>query len=97
MSNYNTKINFTADKDVAVEFKPARVSKPECLSIGHDYFQADDKGRDAMLETLGGVLVRRSLLIFGNWCRRNGQKPVGDYTLNVLRSEVVIGRKAAAA
>lgn len=96
MSNYNTKIAFTAADDVDVEFKSARVSKVECLQIGHDYFAADEKGRDEMLVTLGGVLVRRSLLIFGNWCRRNGQKPVGDFTINTLRPDVVIDRKAAA-
>lgn len=94
---YATKMTFTADKDVAVEFKPARVSKPECLQIGHDYFQANDKQRDEMLLVLGGVLVRRSLLIFGNWCRRNEQKPVGDYVLKVLRAEITISRKAVAA
>jgi hypothetical protein len=97
MSNYNTKIAFTADSNVDVDFKSARVSKTDCLTVGHDYFQANDKGRDEMLATLGGVLVRRSLLIFGNWCRRNDQKPVGDYVLNVLRAEIKQSRKAAVA
>jgi hypothetical protein len=50
-----------------------------------------------MLLVLGGVLVRRSLLIFGNWCRRNEQKPVGDYVLKVLRAEITISSKVVAA
>lgn len=90
---FGTTIDFTPANDSTVDFHGSRPSKADCLAIGWGYYtaveQGDNKTLDQMLETHGGVLVRRSLRVFGNHAKRDGQKAVGQFA-ETLAAEIAL-------
>lgn len=96
---FATGINFTPDADTTVDFRPARVSKTDALQIGYAYYTAAAEGReqemDAMIEEVGSLLARRSLMAFANTVRKHGHTAVADAALS-LRSDIRPAAKSAA-
>jgi hypothetical protein len=72
-----------------IGFSPSRPGKAEALKLGWDYFEADQPTQDRMLDQHGPVLMRRSLLVFGNYAARTGQREVAKYVA-MLREEITV-------
>ena len=93
-----TVVEFTPAKDVAVEMRSSRPSKDECLVIGFNYYTAVAEGNEkeiaAMLKEHGGILLKRSLKVFGNYAARTKQGAVAKFA-DSLRSEIKVERAAS--
>lgn len=88
MENYplGRSLTFTPD-DAEIEFRPAAISAADARLIGLTYCEVDDDERDAMLDVLGGGMVRRSLRVFANTASRLGEPDAATYARN-LRDEL---------
>lgn len=84
-------LSFTPDDDVAVSFTPAPITKAEALRIGADFCEASEPERDALLAELGGVMVRRSLLVLTNVAARLGDTDAAAYARE-LRDQIATGK-----
>lgn len=88
-------LSFTADEDVEITFTPAPITKADALRIGVDFCEASEPERDALLAELGGVMIRRSLLILANVAARVGDTDAAAYARD-LRDQIATGRSKRA-
>lgn len=95
-----TVVEFTGEVEFpdgeTIVMSPSRPSKAEALAIGWAYYGAAEVEQDAMLDDLGPVLVRRSLMAFRNYASRTGQRDVAAHA-SLLRDEVEVVRAEAIA
>lgn len=89
-------LTFTADENVEVGFTPAPITKADARQIGLAVCEASDDERQAMLDALGPVMIRRSLLVIANLAARLGDRNAADYARD-LRASITVGRKAEVA
>lgn len=93
-----TVVTFTAEGDNDIALRPSKVSRDECRVIGLDYYNAvadnDTKTINKMLANFGGILVRRSLLVFANYASRVGEPEVAKAAKS-MRNEITKVRKSA--
>lgn len=101
MSEKNTLcvvVTFDAAADFedgdTIVMRPSRPGKAEALAIGWAFYEASEPEQDALLAECGPVLVRRSLRVFANYAKRDGQREVADYA-EMLRDEITVVRGEA--
>lgn len=84
------------DEGVEVGFRPASISKADARQIGLTFCEASEVEQQAMLDALGLIMIRRSLLVIGNLAARLGDPDSADYARD-LRNRITVGRMAEVA
>ncbi len=93
MNDYplGTTLAYSPDEEVDIAFTPAGISKAEARQLGLTFCEAGDEERAALLDAVGPVMIRRSLLVLGNLAARMGEPDAAAYARN-LRSSITVLR-----
>ena len=79
-------LTFRPDAEVNMTFSPAPISMAEARQIGLTYCEASQPEREALLEALGPIMIRRSLLVFANLAARLNDRDAAAYARNLRAS-----------